>query len=647
MSRYAFEQQILPNNKSNNKQFELIPNNSNCQCTRIIAPTGVYDSAQCLVDNFTEIDPNYQCTCFGLVADCNTQQPVSRVSPFPGFDSGEELCPGMVGNLDTTSDCLQVNSDELSCATKPGLITRIRQSIIDKYDKGNNMTQKSCTRSTSRSNCQFNTVCPDANIDCVVSGFKNVGACSASCGDGLQYQTREILVPSSGNGKACPPEEQLSRYVTCNLQPCPTNCEFSPWQNVSTCSEPCGGGIQSQSRTIIKQAENGGTCDGDLSRTISCNTEPCPIDCVSEVVWGECEGECGGNQGIRRGTLNISTPAQYGGTPCPTQQNYEQSCITPSCGQQECLVGPWSDWGPCEGDCGSNTGIRKRTRQITRYPDPSSLQCPHLAEIDFCTTDPCPIDCEVNEWVWDQCQGTCGTTGTQAGTRTVKTPPQYGGQECPELQTTRSCETEPCPIDCQVSEWQNDGVCSATCGGGLQLQSRTITVQPQHNGQVCPELSQYVVCNTQPCPVDCEYSPWQNNGTCSATCGGGKQLQTRTVTKNAEYGGTCDGSLSQEIDCNTQPCPINCQVSDWEWGDCQGDCDKTGSQTGTRTITVQPQYGGQNCPELETTRPCIMDPCPAKPASSKVKTIIIASSGLLLLAGIFLVVWKFFLSVKK
>jgi hypothetical protein len=45
--------------------------------------------------------------------------------------------------------------------------------------------------------------------------------------------------------------------------------------------------------------------------------------------------------------------------------------------------------------------------------------------------------------------------------------------------------------------------------------------------------------------------------------------------------------------------PVNCTVSDWsDWTPACTDC----TQTRTRTITVQPQYGGKPCPELLQTR---------------------------------------------
>ena len=45
--------------------------------------------------------------------------------------------------------------------------------------------------------------------------------------------------------------------------------------------------------------------------------------------------------------------------------------------------------------------------------------------------------------------------------------------------------------------------------------------------------------------------------TCSKTCGGGKQLQTRTIANYEENGGAlCTGENIREFDCNIQNCLV-------------------------------------------------------------------------------------------
>ena len=55
------------------------------------------------------------------------------------------------------------------------------------------------------------------------------------------------------------------------------DCEWSPFDEWTSCSVSCGGGTRSSVRQIIQPAENNGkACTGYSTRTESCNTIDCP-----------------------------------------------------------------------------------------------------------------------------------------------------------------------------------------------------------------------------------------------------------------------------------------------------------------------------------------------------------------------------------
>merc|ERR550514_2447092 len=56
--------------------------------------------------------------------------------------------------------------------------------------------------------------------------------------------------------------------------------------------------------------------------------------------------------------------------------------------------------------------------------------------------------------------------------------------------------------DCVVSAWVVTTSCTATCGGGTETRSREV-VTPPEGGAACPVLKEEVLCNEDPCPVDC------------------------------------------------------------------------------------------------------------------------------------------------
>lgn len=56
------------------------------------------------------------------------------------------------------------------------------------------------------------------------------------------------------------------------------------------------------------------------------------------------------------------------------------------------------------------------------------------------------------------------------------------------------------PGDCVVTAWKDVGDCSVTCGSGVQRRERVIKQQSGGAGAGCPELTETVSCNMNPCP---------------------------------------------------------------------------------------------------------------------------------------------------
>jgi hypothetical protein len=235
-------------------------------------------------------------------------------------------------------------------------------------------------------------ICP---VPCVLSDWivnNNTDAdgwsvCSAECDGGAQKRTRTIIQPPLFGAPPCDPLEE-SR--PCNIHCCPVTCVVSDWivnddtddEGWSDCSVVfCGGGTKTRTRTEVAPAECGGTCV-ELSETVPCNEQTCPVDCeVSS--WtgpGPClelsSGQpvsCGG--GVRRYDRTIITDFKGTGEPCPALVQYD------TCNEQSCktdCVGAWTPWSDCAADeCEDLSGSQRRTFIVTTPALSGGTQCDH------------------------------------------------------------------------------------------------------------------------------------------------------------------------------------------------------------------------------------------------------------------------------
>ncbi|XP_022341552.2 semaphorin-5A-like [Crassostrea virginica] len=255
----------------------------------------------------------------------------------------------------------------------------------------------------------------------------------------------------------------------------------------------------------------------------------------------------------------------------------------------------WSEWSTCTASCDQGTQTRNRT---CSNPAPSNGGQPcagDKAEIQICMVTVCPVDGYMSAWgSWSACSATCGG-GYQMRSRSCHDP-VYGGKPCTgdAVEINTACNNQSCPVASTTSPprpttttstttlpttttsppvttpqivsvdggwsiWTNWSVCSSACDQGFQKRIRVCSnPAPSNGGQDCVgEKLESQTCTVTPCPVDGYMSEWGSWGACSATCGGGFQIRTRTCHDPLYGGKNCTGDVVDlNPSCNNNSCPL-------------------------------------------------------------------------------------------
>jgi len=173
-------------------------------------------------------------------------------------------------------------------------------------------------------------------------------------------------------------------------------------------------------------------------------------------------------------------------------------------------------------------------------------------------------------------------------------------------------------VDCELNDWQ-EGECSVTCGGGVQTNTRSVSVHAAWKGAPCGPVEAKLNCNTDDCPVDCVRGPWSEWGPCSQQCNGGTAQRNLQILVSPKFGGEPCGATTETQVCNSMNCDDDCILSPWSaWSECTRPCDK-GFNTRIKTI-VKEAVGNGVCPCEECPPRLDKQPCEIKSCSSLLRT---------------------------
>jgi len=146
--------------------------------------------------------------------------------------------------------------------------------------------------------------------------------------------------------------------------------------------------------------------------------------------------------------------------------------------------------------------------------------------------------CSYSDWVLTSpCTAKCGGGIRYKVRRRLHAPPEDYDRSllvsCDEpLSTSETCNQIDCNSDCELGDWVRwaDGPCTASCGGGLEVQRRRIIAAPRGNGRSKEGVRvRYESCNVKACEPRCQQSTQSVSGNksfwvetpCSQPCNGG------------------------------------------------------------------------------------------------------------------------------
>lgn len=167
----------------------------------------------------------------------------------------------------------------------------------------------------------------------------------------LLLGTRVTRLEAATNDTAAPPtstldmdaEQKLDYLISRVIGPddVPIECKVSPFEPWSDCSQPCGPGFQSRTRTVVKlEGGDAVTCPSEIESR-GCEVQRCPVDCDvgGWGNWTECLPSCG-PRATRKRFRSVVTPAAHGGSPCP--EPFETERCGSECAADACIGGQFS-----------------------------------------------------------------------------------------------------------------------------------------------------------------------------------------------------------------------------------------------------------------------------------------------------------------
>ncbi|XP_013913580.1 PREDICTED: SCO-spondin-like [Thamnophis sirtalis] len=427
----------------------------------------------------------------------------------------------------------------------------------------------------------------------------------------------------------CTPEGIYCLDITCIV-----HGGWTPWSPWSDCPMTCGGSVQIRTRACINPPprNQGLPCVGPDTQSQNCSTQPCPEDELCPwSAWSPCSQSCGTGLTSRTRSCVCSTASAGAEGSLCTENSHPQE--TEACYLRACRDCPWSPWTPWT-HCSCSFLVQQRYRnqqgwETDREPclgldgqfrmcnysqcsesscdppfefracgSPCDSHCSTLKSPELCKDIPrCLPGCYCPQGLLEQ-RGSCVPPAQCACLH----PHQAGGpvfmaagdsvligcKKCVCQAGELQCSSQGCHGLLPLSGWSPWTACSdclllvalgprvfppllaqtswPSLPAQVSVQYRyRFCLDPQTGqiwrgpGGLCiAELEEQLLCldETNACQDFCQWSEWGVWSPCQAPCSGGFRLRQRVaLNPNAEQ--DCKGLRFQSETCNMAPCPGN------------------------------------------------------------------------------------------